>query len=189
MHGSKAIFILVFMQICFLAFTLGVHGEQISQNSLVYVNSASSSTSAIHLSVPEGSSKAFLYDNITIDIITFSNETQTYSVTFSHGNDSFSRSGFLNGTERVNLRVPEGTYQLTVRIGTDTHRFGTVLVKKHLTAADIGAEAGYLKITQSQLDELRNKAGYGVLTGAIIAVPAAYMAAKYRIEQKGEFET
>ncbi len=191
MRAGRVIFIVLFLQICFLAFTVGVNAEHIPQDSLVYVESASSSTSAIHLAAPEGSSKSFLYDNITIDMITFSNESQRYTITFSGGgNSTISRSGEINGTERVQLTVPEGRYQLTVKVGGDIHSFGLVLVKQHLTAAEINAEGGdYIRIAQSEIEEQINKAGFGVLTGALVAVPAAYLAAKWKIEQKGEFET
>ncbi len=185
------ILLLIFHIIIFSLLGVGVNAQnniidEKGKNSYVFISSTTSRTEGLSLSAVEGGNISILFPYVRFEIIAKPNTTYSIQV-----GDSTIAQGIMNSSHIVithDFKEIQG--KMTVRVGSDIHDFGIVIIKEQLSAKDIGEEPGhYLHVSPEEYSWVQWKAALGAFTASLISLPLAYLITKFYLERRGEYAT
>ena len=157
------------------------------KNSYVFVSSTTSRTDGLSLSAVEGGNISILFTHVMFEIVSEPNSTYSIQV-----GDATITQGIMNSSHIVIIHdFKETQGKMIVRVGSDIHDFGVVVIKEQLSRKDIGEwdNGNYLKVTPSEFSWAQWKAGLGAFIASLVALPIAYMITKFYLERRGEYGT
>ena len=185
------ILLLVLHIIIFSLMSVGVNAQnntidEKEKNSYVFISSTTSRTEGLSLSAVEGGNISILFTHVIFEIVSEPNTTYSIQV-----GDSTIAQGIMNSSHIVithDFKEIQG--KMTVRVGSDIHDFGIVIIKEQLSAKDIGEEPGhYLQVSPEEYSWVQWKAALGAFIASLISLPLAYLITKFYLERRGEYAT